>query len=259
MRTRAATENEPVARPNVKSPRRGRLGRGRPDGIAPTSPTRGMDPEPQTKTAMLGSTSAISADTDPSRVRPRTTSRSSAARPATVVGRSTRPGWTMTSHVLASANCPVACAPRRSGICPKMIFAPIPDRNPTMTECGTKRVYRPSRATPAAIIRIPAMRVSRNSARDRSASGTAATAEPVASADALVVVMTMSRVLEERPPATGPIRRGRTSPAPAPVERSRRRSGAGVPRPAVVTGSRKVVKRPFAGGALDEGADAGPV
>src|SRR4051794_24175919 len=49
----------------------------------------------------------------------------------------------------------------------------------------------------------PAMAVSSRSAPDRSPDGTEARAEPAANADALVVTMTMSLVLWDRPPATG--------------------------------------------------------
>src|SRR3954453_1438743 len=49
-----------------------------------------------------------------------------------------------------------------------------------------------------------AIRVSRDKALDRLASGTAATAEPAARAGALVVVMTINRLLDVRPPPIGP-------------------------------------------------------
>ena len=50
------------------------------------------------------------------------------------------------------------------------------------------------------------MSVSRNSARSRSSAGTFASADPAASAAALVVVMTMSLLLEVSPPPMGPKR-----------------------------------------------------
>lgn len=73
-----------------------------------------------------------------------------------------------------------------------------------MTEWGTNLVDRPSRNIAAAIIRAPAITVSRNSACGRRSSGVEATAEPAASAAALVVVMTISLLLEVSPPPTGP-------------------------------------------------------
>jgi hypothetical protein len=50
----------------------------------------------------------------------------------------------------------------------------------------------------------PATNVSITIAGSRSAAGRPPTAEPAASAAALVVVMTMRRVLEVNPPAIGP-------------------------------------------------------
>ena len=50
----------------------------------------------------------------------------------------------------------------------------------------------------------PARITSRNRASTRSAGSTPSMAEPAASAEALVVVMIMSRVLDASPPATGP-------------------------------------------------------
>jgi hypothetical protein len=85
-----------------------------------------------------------------------------------------------------------------------MMLTATPERNPIITEFGTNLVYRPNRATPAAIMSAPASTVRRNSARGRSASATVVTAEPAASAAALVVVITMSRVLEVSPPPIGP-------------------------------------------------------
>ena len=79
-----------------------------------------------------------------------------------------------------------------------------PVRKPIITECGTNRVKRPRRRTAAATISPPAIRVSRNSASDRRSAGTPATADPAASAAALVVVMTISLLLEVRPPPIGP-------------------------------------------------------
>ena len=79
-----------------------------------------------------------------------------------------------------------------------------PVRKPSITESETNRVYLPSRRTPAASIAAPARIVSRKSASARSAAGTSAIADPAASAAAEVVVITISFVLEVRPPLTGP-------------------------------------------------------
>jgi len=80
----------------------------------------------------------------------------------------------------------------------------IPVRNPSITECDTNRVVRPSFASPAASIAMPARRVSRARASARSSGGVPSTAAPAASAAAEVVVMTISFVLEVSPPTTGP-------------------------------------------------------
>ena len=85
-----------------------------------------------------------------------------------------------------------------------MMLADTPDRKPIMTEWGTNLVYRPSFAIAARTMSAPAIMVSRNRARGRSSSGTAATAEPAARAAALVVVMTIRRVLDVKPPPIGP-------------------------------------------------------
>ena len=56
----------------------------------------------------------------------------------------------------------------------------------------------------AATINAPAISVRRNRASGRRSSGTPATAEPAASAAALVVVITISLLLDVRPPPIGP-------------------------------------------------------
>ena len=84
-----------------------------------------------------------------------------------------------------------------------MMFTATPLRKPIITEWLTKRVKRPSRSSPAATIAAPAMSVSRNSAPGRSSGLRSSSAEPAASAAALVVVITISLVLAVRPPATG--------------------------------------------------------
>ena len=114
------------------------------------------------------------------------------------------PGWVTTSHAFCTAIDPSASVPARSGIWPAMMLTETPVRNPIITEKLTKRVNRPRRSRPAAIITAPAISVSRNSAAGRSSGLKFSTADPAASAAALVVVMTMSLVLAVRPPATGP-------------------------------------------------------
>ncbi len=56
----------------------------------------------------------------------------------------------------------------------------------------------------ASIITPPAIRVSHSIASERSLASTPESVEPAARAAALVVVITMSRVLEVSPPAIGP-------------------------------------------------------
>src|ERR1700678_1736182 len=80
----------------------------------------------------------------------------------------------------------------------------MPVRNPIITECDTNRVYRPTPTSPAATSAAPTMRASSNSAPGRWSAGTPCSAEPAASAAADVVGITISRVLELRPPAIGP-------------------------------------------------------
>ena len=121
-------------------------------------------------------------------------------------GRSIRAGWRRTPNAFSAENDPSASAPARSGNCPNTMLTAMPVRNPVITECDTNRVYRPSRRSAATIMMAPASSVSRISAEDLSASGTSASAEPAASADALVVVITMSLVLVCMPPNTGPTR-----------------------------------------------------
>jgi hypothetical protein len=85
-----------------------------------------------------------------------------------------------------------------------MMLTDTPVRKPVITEWLTKRVNRPRRSRPAAIMTAPARSVSRNSAPGRSDGSRFSSAEPAASAAALVVVITISLVLAVRPPATGP-------------------------------------------------------
>ena len=81
-----------------------------------------------------------------------------------------------------------------------MMLTATPVRKPVITDCETKRVYRPSRKMPASSIAIPATIVSRNSAPGRSAELTPDSADPAASAAAPVVVTTMRWVLLDTPP-----------------------------------------------------------
>src|SRR3984885_778504 len=80
----------------------------------------------------------------------------------------------------------------------------MPVRNPIITEYDTNRVYRPTPASPPATRTTPTRRASSNSASGRWSAGTPCSAEPAASAAAEVVVITIRRVLELRPPAIGP-------------------------------------------------------
>lgn len=84
------------------------------------------------------------------------------------------------------------------------MLAATPVRNPIITECDTKRVNRPSLSMPASTIKAPPMITIRNRDAGRSASSTVASTDPAARAEAVVVVITIRRVLALRPPATGP-------------------------------------------------------
>ena len=86
------------------------------------------------------------------------------------------------------------------------MLAATPVRKPIITECDTNRTYRPRRRIEATTIRAPANSVSSRRAALRSWAGTPASTEPAAKAAALVVVTTIRRVLEKRPPAIGPTR-----------------------------------------------------
>ncbi len=80
----------------------------------------------------------------------------------------------------------------------------MPVRKPIITEYETNRVYRPRCTMPAATSTMPTMITSSGIAAGRSFGGTPCNAEPAASAAADVVVITIRRVLELRPPAIGP-------------------------------------------------------
>ena len=73
-----------------------------------------------------------------------------------------------------------------------------------MTEYETNLVYRPRRAIPAATRTIPTMMTSSGTAAGRRSAGMPCRAEPAARAAAEVVVITIIRVWELRPPAIGP-------------------------------------------------------
>jgi hypothetical protein len=177
-------------------------GSGIPVGILPASSTRAM--ESTHKLSSVGITSAITAEKGASRVRPSPTNSASAATPASREASSIRDGCRTTSSAFSSARSPVALAPRRSGIWPKTMFTATPVRKPIITENETNRVNRPRRRRPAASITAPASTVSMNSASGRSAALKPSTADPAASAAAVVVVITISRVLAVSPPAIGP-------------------------------------------------------
>jgi hypothetical protein len=110
----------------------------------------------------------------------------------------------MTKIPLASEVDPSAATPVKSASWPKMMLAATPVRNPIITEWETNRVNLPSLSTPAITIRAPAMITRRKSEPGRSAPSTALRADPAASAAAVVVVITIDPVLEDRPPAMGP-------------------------------------------------------
>jgi hypothetical protein len=152
----------------------------------------------------VGTASATTALKVASGVRPSRRMMARAPAPASTDASSIRPGWVTTSHAFWTATDPSASAPVRSGICPAMMFTATPLRNPIITEWLTKWASRPRRSSPAATIAIPAITVRRNSAAGRSSARRPATADPAASAEALVVVITMSLVLALSPPATGP-------------------------------------------------------
>src|SRR6202046_3796789 len=80
----------------------------------------------------------------------------------------------------------------------------MPVRNPIITEYDTNRVYRPTPTSPATTSTTPTKRASNSSDAGRWSAGTPCSAEPAASAAAEVVVITIRRVLELRPPAIGP-------------------------------------------------------
>ena len=128
----------------------------------------------------------------------------SAASPVSKDARLMLLGWLMMLTALASGNAPCAGAPVRSEIWPHTMLTAMPVRKPIITEYETNRVYRPRRAMPAATSTMPTMITSSGIAAGRSSGGTPCNAEPAASAAADVVVITIRRVLELRPPATGP-------------------------------------------------------
>ena len=153
---------------------------------------------------MVGTTRATTALTNRIAVRSRTTTIARAESPMQSVATSASPSMVSASIAFAALVEPSAETPSKSGIWPRMMLTAMPVRNPIITECDTKRVYRPSQNTPAATIATPAKMVRRNSASARSASGIPDSVEPAARAAALVVVMTINRVFDVNPPAIGP-------------------------------------------------------
>ena len=85
-----------------------------------------------------------------------------------------------------------------------MMFVATPVRNPVITDTETNRVKRPSLKMPAAIMNAPASTASTNNASERCYEAIELSVDPAASADAVVVVMTIRRVLAARPPPIGP-------------------------------------------------------
>ena len=203
-RTIAATARAPVTRLNENSRTSGRWGSGMPRGMPPASPTRATLSAPARAITRVGMTRANSELTTASRVRASRARMASAPSPASSEARSIRLGWVSTLTAFANGNAPWAGAPVRSAIWPHTMLTEIPVRKPVITEYETNRVYRPSRATPAATSTTPVRMTSRATAAGRWAGGTLCRAEPAASAAADVVVMTISRVCELRPPAIGP-------------------------------------------------------
>ena len=124
--------------------------------------------------------------------------------PARSDGRSMLPGCRITSMPLVSDVDPSASTPVKSGSWPKTMFAATPVRKPIITEWETKRVKRPSLRTPASTMRAPASITNMNNEAARSSGDNVASDEPAARAAAVVVDITISRVLDVRPPATGP-------------------------------------------------------
>ena len=80
----------------------------------------------------------------------------------------------------------------------------MPPRNPTMTECDTNEVNRPSRATPAPTWNIPMSRMTRKSVSVRACPWRSPRVPDTAMAAALVVVTIMSCDETVRPPRIGP-------------------------------------------------------
>ena len=200
----AATANAPAMTSTDRSRRTGRWGIGIPVGISPTSSTRDTPLVPMTSRIAVGTTRAMSAAYGPSFVGLSQAMIASAASPATSVGRYHSPGCNTTSSAFSAANDPSPDTPVRSANCENRMFTATPVRKPVMTDCDTNRVYRPSLRIPATIIATPAMSVSRNNACGRSAGARPESAEPAASAAALVVVTTISWVLLVSPPISGP-------------------------------------------------------
>ena len=146
----AATASAPVTRLNEKNPRSGRCGSGMPRGISPASPTLATLSAPVSTTTTVGMPRATRALTMASRVRASKTRIASAASPVSREATSMFPGWVSTSIALARGKEPCALAPVRSATWPHTMLTEIPVRNPIITEYDTNRVYRPTRASPAA-------------------------------------------------------------------------------------------------------------
>ena len=202
--TSTATAKAPSTRDTDRSERCGSMGMGRPWGMSPWSLTSCTESAPASSTAALGTISATRDAYGPTLVRPRPPTITSAVAPAARVAVLTLSRLRRRSQAFVRARSPDTSTPRRSGSWPSTMLAATPVRKPIITECGTNLVQRPSLASPARTISAPAISVSRKRARPRVSAGTSCTADPAARAAALVVVMTISLLLEVRPPPSGP-------------------------------------------------------
>src|SRR4051812_31169050 len=80
---------------------------------------------------------------------------------------------------------------------------PMPATKPVITENEMKRVRRPNWSRPKATCSAPAMITRRNSASPRRSGGVDASACPAMSAEALVLLMTIIRLLLKGPAGDG--------------------------------------------------------
>ena len=139
--TIAATESAATRSWIENRSRFGIAGSGIPVGIAPF-PATVATPASNAAAIAVGTIRARSAPTFDNRVGRSRTTIAIAARPTSRVGTSIDLGCSTTEAAFWIARVPVASArvPVRSGIWPSTMFTATPERNPTMTECDTKRV-----------------------------------------------------------------------------------------------------------------------